>query len=407
MHASLSGALRLLIGTWVCFASNSAIAQQSSKQFDKVQPETSSAVATAVAGVQLYVGVEGGYDSNLDNRVIRTGSAYEMLQAGLNGNFKVTEQESYSLSLRARNYWYNDLNLSDRYDVDAAVGARYDFSNETSLKVGTSWVRDAITVYRTDIFKSYADLVHETVETRLRLKFDSRTELSFADQKPGTLDPDVFSVTRNKAFDFTKNGGTASLLIFRKQFLAPFIIGNATNIDYFNQDPNPAIDRNANEYWGVAGVRVTLSPSLYVDAGARANRRDFDDLLFRHFSSSSFDARMNWKVSNDLTLNAVFERVIREPTTSFGLADDVKTYEVRLDYKSGPWTLYAKAFLDEMRPIGDNFNFKKYNWGLGVINALNQSTDIYADYSGKYAKDSISGDSYTRNSAGAGIKIKF
>ena len=405
MHATLMWAL-VLIGTAASFASSGSIAQQRSTRADKVQT-LSGAQPSSVPGIQLFAGAEGGYDSNLDNRVARVGSPYEMLQAGLNGNFTVSGSESYSLFVRGRNYWYNDLALSNRYDIDAALGARYDLNSDSTLKLGASWLRDAVPFNRVDIFKSFADVVNETDFYRFRLKLDSRTEISFSDDRPGTLDPDVFSVSRNKAFDFTKNGATASILLARKQFLAPMVIANATNLNYFNQDPHPSIDRNANEFWGVAGLRVTLSPALYVDIGARHNRREFDDLIFRGFSSTFFDARANWKLTDDLMLNAVIERVIREPTTSFGLADDVKTYELRLDYRSGPWTLYAKGFLDDVRPIGDSFDFKKYNVVLGFINALDARTDLYADYAGKYVKDDVTGASFTRHSIDAGVKLKF
>ena len=405
MHAARVRTLQVLIGLFVSFASNNALAQQRSSSQD--QPAAPAATASAVPGIQIFVGAEGGYDSNLDNRVARKGSPYEMLQAGLSGNWKLSDSESYSLYVRGRNYWYNVLDLSNRYDIDAALGARYDLSKETSVKLGTSWVRDAVSFNRADIFKSLADLVNEGDQYRFRLKLDSRTELSFRDDQQGTLDPDVFSVTRNKAFDFTKNGATASLLVNRQQFLAPFVIANYTNVDYFHQDSNLAIDRNANEYWGVAGVRVTLSKAIYVDAGVRTNRRDFDDHIFRSFSSTAFDGRVNWKLTDALTLNGIVERVIREPTTSFGLADDVQTYELRLDYVSGSWTLYGKAFLDEVHPIGDTFDFSKYNLGLGAINELKKNTDIYADYAGKYVKDSVTGDSYTRHRIGAGVRLKF
>lgn len=405
MHFAFDKALCGLISVAICISfPHRSIAQQRASSQQTAQP---AAVASAVPGIQLFVGAEGGYDSNLDNRVARQESPYEMLQAGLSGNFKVSDAEAYSLYLRGRNYWYNDLAQGNRYDIDAALGARYDLSSETTVKLGTAWIRDAVSFNRVDIFKSFADLVNEGEQHRFRLKLDSRTELSLGDDPQGTLDPDVFSVSRNRAFDFTKNGATASLIVARKQFIAPFVIANATNIDYFNQDPNPAIDRNANEYWGIAGLRVNVSQALYIDLGARTNRRDFDDTIFHQFSSTFFDGRVNWQLTNELTFNAIIERVIKEPSTSFGLADDVRTYEVRLDYKTGPWTLYGKAFLDEIRPIGDDFSFRKYNWSLGFINELNKSTDLYADYAGKFVKESITGDSYTRHSIGAGVRFKF
>lgn len=397
----------VVFGTAICLAFVGLATPISHAQTASSDATVSTGAGPFAAATKLFVGTEGGYDSNLDNRLARTGSAYEMLQAGLTGDYKVSNTEAYSLYLRGRRYWYNDLDQPNRYDVDAAVGARYDFSKETSAKFGASWIRDAVSFNPLDIFKAYADVVYETTDVRLRLKADSRTEVSFGKDDAGTTPPDIFAVSSNKAFDYTKNGVTGSLLLARSQFLSPFAIANYTLVDYFNQEPNASIDRNANETWGVAGLRVNLSKDLYVDVGARYNYRDFEDHTFRQFSSSWFDARLNWRATDSLTLNLIVERVVKEPSTSFGLADDVKTYEARVDYKAGAYTIYAKAFLDQVRPIGDDFNFKRYNWSFGVVRELDARTDVYVDYAGKYVTDEVTDDSYTRHAIGAGIKFKF
>ena len=394
-------------GLGISSATCSAVAQQRSWQGVESQPAPQSVVAP-MQGIQLFFGAEGGYDSNLDNKVAKEASRYEMIQAGLTGNFKASDTESYTLYARGRNYWYNDLDVSNRYDVDVALGARYDFSKQTTLKSGISWLRDAIPINVYDSFRAFGDLVNEGADYRVRLKLDSRTDLGFrSDETIGLLDPDVFSVSRSRAFDFTKNGATASVLLLRQQVIAPFLIGNFTNIEYFHQDPNPAIDRRANEYWAVAGVRVTLSPTLYVDLGARYNNRDTEDKIFPRFDSTYFDGRLSWKLTDSWSLTGVIERQIKEPTTSFGVADDVTTYELSTNYKSGSWTLFAKTFLDRVRPVGDTFDYSKYNWSVGAINELSKSVDVYADYSGRYVSEKINDEAYTRHRIGAGFRIKY
>jgi hypothetical protein len=386
-----------------------ALAQQNTAQRrDNTPASVSGQVTTPLDGTQVFIGTEAGYDTNLDQRVAKRESRYEMLQGGLSSTYKASASESYSLYLRGRNYAYDDLDISHRYDIDAALGARYDLSKTTTIKLGTSWLRDAIPINKFDSYRSFVDLVNEGEQYRLRVKLDSRTDLTLRrDEVQGTLDPDVFSVTRTKAFDYTKNGSTVSLVLMRKAMFAPFVIGNYTNIDYINQDPNPAIDRRANEYWGVAGVRVTLSPAFYIDLGVRHNHRDFEDPLITRFSSTGFDARFTWKVTPNWTFNGIVERQNKEATTSFGMVDDVTTYELSTRYKMGQWTLFGRTFLDHVRPVGDNFNYYKYYWSTGFIYEVSKSADIYADYLGRYTTDKVNDESYNRNRVGAGVKIKF
>jgi hypothetical protein len=364
---------------------------------------------TSISGTQVFIGTEAGYDSNLDNDFKSPhASAYEMLQAGALGSFKTDEASSYSYYLRGRNYWYNDLEDGHRYDIDAAFGAKYDLSKTTALKLGTSYYRDAISEDRINLFKSFADIVNEGETYRFRLRGDSRTEISFdEDDEQGTLDRDVFDVSRSRAFDFTKNGATPSLLLRRKEMFAPFVIANYTNIDYIHQAEDPSIDRDANEVWGVAGVRVTLSPEFHVDLGARHNHREFDDDTTTEFDSTFFDGRFTWKIAAGSTLRGTIERQIKEPSTSFGLADDVTTYEINFDQKIGELTLTARTYLDLVKPIGENFDYYKYNWSLGVLYPVTPAADLYVDYYGRYVEEKVRDESYDRYRLGAGVKIKF
>ncbi len=249
--------------------------------------------------------------------------------------------------------------------------------------------------------------MHETDLSRFRVKLFSRTEINFRDEQRGTLDPDVFDVSRGRAFDFTKNGITASVLTFRKEMFAAFVIANFTNIDYFHQVTDPAIDRNANEEWAVAGVRITFSSSFQVDLGGRVNHRDFADPLITRFSSAFFDGRFVWKATDTLTVRGVIERQIKEPSTSFGLADDVTTYEVSFEKRMGPWTFYGRTFLDHIEPIGDDFVFNKYHWAAGVLYDLDKNTEVYADYSGRFATEDVTDEHYDRHRIGAGVRMKY
>lgn len=112
-----------------------------------------------VKDVKTFAGTEGGYDSNLDNRVAARGSHYEMLQMGSSGTIKASGTAEYNWYVRGREYWYERLDAGHRYDVDFALGARFDVSSDMALKTGVSYYRDKISTNSADIYKAYADLV--------------------------------------------------------------------------------------------------------------------------------------------------------------------------------------------------------------------------------------------------------
>jgi hypothetical protein len=383
------------------------LAAQERERQAQPSPQPAPEVGGTGGGVQFFAATQAGFDSNLDNRFLSRPSPFEMLQLGTSGSYKPTDSSAYSFYLSSRDFWYNNLDVSQRYDIDAAVGARYDFSPTTALKVGASYYKDAISLDRYDYYRGFADLINEGEIYRLRVKLDSLTEVSTNQLLSGTVAPDIFAVANNKAFDFTKNGATASLLMMQKQMVAPFIVGNYADVDYFEQVANPIINRTAWEYWATAGARVTFSPDFSVDLGARYNHRNFDDLIFTQFSSAYPDIRFTWHAYDGWTVRGVVERQIVEPTTSFGLADDLTTYELDFDKRFDRWTFSGRAFLNHVKPIGDPFNYYKYNWFVGLGYDIDKNTKLFAEYYGRWVDEKVSDLAYERTRVGAGVRVSF
>jgi hypothetical protein len=396
----------LISATGVLSGCGTLAAQERERQAQP-SPQPAPEVGGTGGGVQFFAATQAGFDSNLDNRFLSRPSPFEMLQLGTSGSYKPTDSSAYSFYLSSRDFWYNNLDVSQRYDIDAAVGARYDFSPTTALKVGASYYKDAISLDRYDYYRGFADLINEGEIYRLRVKLDSLTEVSTNQLLSGTVAPDIFAVANNKAFDFTKNGATASLLMMQKQMVAPFIVGNYADVDYFEQVANPIINRTAWEYWATAGARVTFSPDFSVDLGARYNHRNFDDLIFTQFSSAYPDIRFTWHAYDGWTVRGVVERQIVEPTTSFGLADDLTTYELDFDKRFDRWTFSGRAFLNHVKPIGDPFNYYKYNWFVGLGYDIDKNTKLFAEYYGRWVDEKVSDLAYERTRVGAGVRVSF
>jgi hypothetical protein len=398
--------IALISATGVLSGCGTLAAQERERQAQP-SPQPAPEVGGAGGGVQFFAATQAGFDSNLDNRFLSRPSPFEMLQLGTSGSYKPTDSSAYSFYLSSRDFWYNNLDVSQRYDIDAAVGARYDFSPTTALKIGSSYYKDAISLDRYDYYKGFADLVNEGEIYRLRVKLDSLTEVSTNELLSGTVAPNIFAVANNKAFDFTKNGATASLLMMQKQMVAPFIVGNFADVDYFEQVANPSINRTAWEYWTTAGARVTFSPDFSVDLGARYNHRNFDDLIFTQFSSAYPDLRFTWHAYDGWTVRGIVERQIVEPTTSFGLADDLTTYELDFDKRFDQWTFSGRAFLNHVKPIGDPFNYYKYNWFVGLGYDIDKNTKLFAEYYGRWVTEKVSDLAYERTRVGAGVRVSF
>lgn len=373
-------------------------AQERERQDQRSDQAPAPDTGNGSGNVSYFAATESGFDSNLDNRVASHGSPFDMIQLGANGAYKPNDSSAYSFYLSGRDYWYSDLAVSQRYDVDAAVGARYDFSQNTALKVGTSYYKDAISLDQFDIYKGFADLVNEGESYRLRMKLDSHTEVSTNESE--------FAI-RNKDFDYTKNGATASLLMWRQMMIAPFVMGNYTDIQYFDQLASSSIDRRAREFWGTTGARVTFNPGFFVDLGVRYNHRDFADHAISQFSSTFYDARLLWRITDGLTLNGVVERQIKEPSTSLGLADDVTTYEVGFDQRIDRWTIRGRFFVDHIEPIGDPLNFYKYNWFLGLGYQLSKNAEVFTQYLGRHVTERVNDATYERARVSAGIRMGF
>src|SRR5215468_5960402 len=179
------------------------VAAQPRERAQPTAPPGAPEVSSTAGGVQFFAATQAGFDSNLDNRFVQRASPFEMLQLGASGSHKPTDSSAYSFYLSGRDFWYNTLDISQRYDIDAAVGARYDVSSNTALKLGASYYKDAISLDRYDYYRGFADLVNEGDAYRLRVKLDSLTEVSTNQFLSGAgIAPDIFASTNNKAFDF-------------------------------------------------------------------------------------------------------------------------------------------------------------------------------------------------------------
>jgi hypothetical protein len=354
-----------------------------------------------------YVEAEGGYDSNSDNLVDNTPSAFEKIEGGLTLSAK-TPSEYTALTLRARELHFDDIDRENRWDFKAAFDATFDLSDTQTLKVGTNYFRDFLSLDRADIISSYGDYALRTQDFRFRAEAKSHVEINIEDGGQGDETLDVFNVSRGKAFDFSRTDGRVSLLTFTRFWLQPFVIYDYANLDYFSQVSNPLIDRNANEQFGIAGARVEFDKRFRIDVGLRLNDREFDDDVVHRFSSEYVDVNMFWQPVDALKITGIVERILDEPSTSFGLADDVRSYGSTLDWDFSPrWSLSLSGYYDRVEPIGDDLLYNKLIGTVAVTYEPNDNTELFVSTLGKWVREEETGDEYTRFKVGSGVRLKY
>jgi len=355
-----------------------------------------------------YVELERGYDTNLDGFVRNEGSRFSKVEAGL----RVTvERDNKTLSLftKRRQFRYHDLDVTERWDFEAAAGLLFDLEGNDSLKVGGSYYRDSISLDPARLIDSFADYKKRGEDYRVRVTAKTHTLLNITEPRnPDNFSSDLFDIIRNAAFDYTKAEGQINVLGFTNYWLQPFFIYDYANLDYFHQAPDASLDRNARDQWGVAGVRLQFGQKLRVDLGGRMNRRDIDDLVISAYSAGYFDGRVVFVPTPSLKITGLLERRLREPSTSFSVVDDVLTYGAKIEKRiGGNLLLTGSLYYDRRIPVGDELFYNKYRGRASAFYTLTDNFEIFADFSYKRSDEEVFRGEYDGYSTSGGIRISF
>lgn len=355
-----------------------------------------------------YIEVEGGYDTNPDSLIRHTATPFGKLEFGGKAAAE-RPQELYELTYKLRGVKFEDLDIDNRWDGRIGLDMKFDLAPNQDVKIGSSYLRDFFSLNRADVVKSYADYSYRAEDFKVRLQAKSHIETNI-ERSTGLApaDPDVFDVIRGKAFDYSKTEGQVAFIGFTWAMVQPFVIYNFANVDYFNQVANPIIDRNAVDQFGIAGVRLDFGKAFRIDLGGRVNDRDFEDRDITRFRSSFFDMNFVWNPTSTLQVKAVIERLIKEPSTAFGLADDVHSYGITTDWKATEKLRFVvSAYYDRVVPIGDDFAFNKYTLTATSNYELASNLDWFVSGLAKWVNDDVTGESYTRFKLGSGFRMKF
>ena len=405
-----------ILGAMAAAAPFSAALAQQDKEVQRAEQATQqqSQQTFSTGGMRWafkpYVESEAGYDSNPDNSFDEDGTSLLKLEAGFKATAE-TESEFYKLAVRGRFIDYHDLpeDIRHRADFRASLDTTIVLSKSETLYAGTYFLRDLISLARADIGNSYLEYALKKDDFRVKLQAKSHVEHNFDnDSQLAGESFDNFSVSRARAFDYARSDGQINVLTFTRSWLQPFAIFDYGNINYYNQVAGASIDRDANEFYAIGGIRLQPASNFRIDAGYRYNYRDMDDQNFSQEEKGYIDLNVFWKPIDTLKVTGIVERHFDEPSSSFGIVEDVKSYGTVVDWDfARDWRLTATGFYDREETVGVDRLDKKYTGTLAVTHYTSQNMEVFLSTLFKHVEEDFTGDSYNRYKVGAGVRLKF
>lgn len=356
---------------------------------------------------KTYIEGEGGYDSNPDGLFRKTGSPFERVEGGLTVTAKAPT-ETYELYLKAREIHYDNLEIENRWDVKAALDAAFELAPNQRLSIGSYYLRDFVALDRVEIGHGYGEYVYKGADYKIKLEGRSHIEHNLGDTFQGNQQIDDFNVSKSSAFDYARADGRISAIAFTNAMVQPYVILDAANIDYYNQEAGATIDRDANEQFAIAGLRFDFGKTLRIDAGGRYNNRNFDDKFVTNHDNGFVDINVYWQPVDAFKATLIVERYYKEPSTSFGVADDVRTVGLTADWRmAAQWRLNVAGYYDRITAVGDDLRYDKFTSAASLTYEPNANAEIFLSVLGKWVTEEFNDDFYDRFKIGSGVRLKF
>ena len=355
--------------------------------------------------------VEFGYDSNPDELYINPRSAlYSLASAGSSLAF-VRPAGATVVLVRGSSY-----NLSDsdtrrfRGDVGAAVDSVHRLGGGFEVAFGGYFLYDTVRLVESEQGGGYAKLAFNSANLEAYARVREQAIKYLGDVPfPETFAAASLPFAANSAFNVRRTEETAGVLRKFSPSFAVFADIGAAQLDYFDQPMPSALDREASEYWGVSGIRLTSGDKTFTaDLGYRYNRREFRNHVNGSAANSFPEIRLAWLPTTDFSVTFDVQRLFVEPVTTFGLVGDETTYGVTVNYQLTPAVDFAfKAHDRRTVEIGDTAVFREKLVGLLTTYRINDKFQLYGTVQHKRVDEETSHAQFDRTYGGVGLKMKF
>ena len=354
----------------------------------------------------------GGYDTNPDNLFDEKETAFGLVDNSLvftliNPNDRNTHATTIALKSKLVNY--ENLDLSNRWDAGVTIDTYYAFPNGVEVSGGVLHLHDKVSYTENESTAGYYKLQYKNSF------FETYTEgvahqVRYLSQQ--TIDPSVSASLKpflyNTEFNVNKTEKKAGILFNRNRMFSPYIEGGYAWIDYIDQKVAHTVNRDANEFWGTTGIRVTFIPQIRADLGYRYNKRDLDDTVYSTYETDYIDAKITWAPVENFRASFEVDRKLGVPSAAKSRLSKITSYKLFAQYKPSPRFLYSlTAYQKRTAEIGDNGDYRERGIASETTYDINNKTQFYINSLWSQLKEEISQNSYDRFKIGLGIRVKY
>ncbi len=352
--------------------------------------------------------VEGGYDSNFDEMFDGKESGYGLVDGSLSFGY-VKPGAAVVLAVKGSYADYPGLDRRSRWDAGAVLDAYYAVNPNLEFSGGALFLHDAVKYTISETAAGYVQIDFQDATTQAFSKsiVTQTNYLSEAVIPPGTSAA-LVPFLANSEYDVRRMEQTAGVLYGRNQMVAPFVQGGYAWIDYLDQKVKSQLDRDAQEYWVVAGARVTFAPTLQADIGYRFNHRDLADKRVTDYTSTSLDVSLKWMPTSFYRVVFQYDRKLGEPTAAKSLLTDITTYSLTTQYKPTANTLITLvSSLKRWREIGEDLFYEEKKLAVEASYDYTNKTQFYVTGLVENVREMFTDQEFTRYRIGAGVRMRF
>ncbi|MDX2289997.1 MAG: outer membrane beta-barrel protein [Hyphomicrobiaceae bacterium] len=364
---------------------------------------------------EVYLGL--GFDSNRNGQSPAEPSRFQRLEANHEISFD-TDDTATEFSVNLNGLKYNDLEIArNRFDLETRLESTWDLSPNDELRFFSSYVRDWLSFNRADIYESQIYVRHASDQQRAWLKLNSYTQLDkgseedpleLAEEAEGGDEDDVFDLDRREPPDYSKLALQAGFIPRPRAPVTVFLIGGLARVAFFNQGEDPDFDRRANDAYAIGGVRFNLAQDFRIEAGWRANVRDFADRVVTSDSTDGLDVRVDWTPLKGVTVSAKVQRAFEETTSVFAIVDDVESHSIKTEWvATDKLTLSVEAGHEIERPVADIVRYEEYELEAIATYAVSSNVEVYAEGLAEFVSEATFDERYERYRIEGGVRMKY
>jgi hypothetical protein len=406
----------LLLATSLAAAAEATAQSATERPFDRASDRLQAEEPQVVAvGIEVAPGIivtpsvfkEAGYDSNPDKQFDEEGSSFITTGVGL-GVSAIGERTLVNLNATGEwRYFIDEVDRDSR--LKGAVEGRviHMLAPGLALQAGGLFENDEFSFTEDQLAGAFAELGYQdsAVAAFLRSRFTDIRYLE-SDFVPPEAPEEITPLLRTSSFDAQRAEIGGGVLIGNRHWWGFYGEANLADVNYTNQELEDEIDRDADDAYAKAGIRIVFSPVLHGDFGMRWNRRTLEDDVIDDFNSSYFDGALTWRPSRYFALTATIERVIGEPSATWSRLSDIKSYEIKGTYQPlDGLSLAFRAVRQNITEIGDNFQYDSTELDARITYDYSARTQVYSEVRYEFFDQNPQDADYERFRALAGVRV--